>query len=152
MLFFSRSVVTVESVVLWAEHHNCLRKGFSETILLAFNKSGFRCVDRDAAFHSLLSGIRIRLESRQKSPVPVESRCNPLMATQCFAGGGKSFFLDSVARREFEPATPEDPEMQRFMREAIIVNITFNGQQQSSGSDTWVCSPSAALALRILHS
>lgn len=77
-----------------------------------------------------------------------ESRSNPLIALHCGAGGGKSFFLDYVANN-----LPKDflsAEMRSFFADAIIVNITFNGQQ--SAHETLHLPVGVALAWRVLHS
>jgi hypothetical protein len=94
--------------------------------------------------------MKARLDRRNVASKPQESRENPLIALQCVAGGGKSFFLDEFAhkRGRVSDGSTKCPELQPLLDSAIFVNITFNGDQPG----TVQMSAAKALAVRLLHS
>jgi len=78
-----------------------------------------------------------------------DSRRYSLVATYAVPGGGRSFLLDQLAACKGRlPGSSTLPEMDELLKNAIFVNISYNGIQQGGPNTTAV----QGLAIRLLHS
>ena len=107
-------------------------------------------VDRANAGDVFVSALAERVQHQLGNPnATFDSRWYPLLATYAVPGGGKSFFLDQLAACKGRvPGSSALPKMDELLRDAIFINISYNGIQQGGSNTTCV----QGLAIRLLHS
>jgi len=113
-------------------------------------------VDREEAGDMFVTNVAANLQSEPpdilfdtQSKRSFDSRRYRLLATYAVPGGGKSFLLDQLAARKGRLlGSSALPELDDFLKEAIYVNISYNGIQDGGPSTTAV----QGLAIRLLHS
>ena len=96
---------------------------------LARNRPNWPRVGRGRNLKECYDHMAFRLRDRAAATNPNVKECNPLIALQSSPGGGKSFFLDQLARCDVEDLDNlcEDEEMRNILKNSIAIRVTFNG-------------------------
>ncbi len=77
------------------------------------------------------------MKARRDWGKPDDRLCNPLPAIQSPPGGGKSFFLDQLARLDHDDidCLCEDADMRKIMKSSVAVTVSYKGNTPVSEVD-----------------